>query len=499
MNLTKIIEYIKPQAIINADNLDSVEITGISYNSKNIAQGDIFVCITGEKSDGHDFVLQAQNNGASAIIAQKKLENINIPVLVVNDTQSALAQVSALFYNFPSKKLKIIGVTGTNGKTTVTHLMENIFEHAGIKCGLIGTLGNRLASNKEYISTNHTTPQAPELQKTLKNMLDQGIRHVVMEVSSHALEQNRVEECLFDGAVLTNLTQDHLDYHITMDRYFEAKSKLFEALGNEKKNNKYAVINNDDESSKRFIEAVPQNIRILTYGIRHEADIRAKDIEFSAYGSIFICETPIGTREINLKMTGLFSIYNALAALAIGIGENIDLDICIKALETTKSVAGRFEVVLREPLIVVDYAHTPDGLLNVLSTAKKLVSPEGILICVFGCGGDRDATKRPQMGKIAEDLCDKVIITSDNPRSEDPQQIITDILSGIKSLNSDKIEVETDRKIAIELAIKEANSYDIVILAGKGHETYQILKDETIHFDDREEAQKAFEKFKSCQ
>jgi len=252
----------------------------------------------------------------------------------------------------------------------------------------------------------------------------------------------------------------------------------------------------DDPSAERFISAVPEGIRILTYGINKNADIKAKNIEFSVYGSKFDCETPLGNKTVNLLMTGLFSIYNALAALAIGIGENIDLDTCIRALESTKGVAGRFEVVEREPLIIVDYAHTPDGLSNVLNAARKVVPEGGKLICVFGCGGDRDATKRPKMGKIAEDLADKVIITSDNPRSEDPQQVITDILTGIKSLYSEKISVEIDRKLAIELAIKNSSQNDVIVIAGKGHEDYQILKDKTIHFDDREEAKLAFKKIK---
>ncbi|HBH18893.1 MAG TPA: UDP-N-acetylmuramoyl-L-alanyl-D-glutamate--2,6-diaminopimelate ligase, partial [Cyanobacteria bacterium UBA9579] len=300
--------------------------------------------------------------------------------------------------------------------------------------------------------------------------------------------------CLFDAAALTNLTQDHLDYHITMDNYFKAKNKLFTSLKNDKKDNKYAVINKDDGSSERFIQTIPEGVRILTYGLQNKADIMAKNIEYSVYGSKFDCITPVGNKTVNLQMAGRFSVYNALAALAVGIGENIDFDICIKALESTKSVAGRFEVVIREPLIIVDYAHTPDGLSNVLNAARQVVPPNGKLVCVVGCGGDRDATKRPKMANIAEAISDLVVITSDNPRSEDPQQIITDMLTGIKSLNSDKIQVEIDRRSAIELAVKNANKNDVIVLAGKGHEDYQILKNETIHFDDREEARKAFEK-----
>jgi len=492
LKLSQIIEYIKPEH--NSDNLNNIEVTGISYNSKTIQQGNIFICLVGEHVDGHNFIIQAVEKGASAIIAQKQLKDINIPVLIVEDTQLTLSQVASVFYDFPSEKLRLIGITGTNGKTTVTHLVENIFEQAGINCGLIGTLGQRFSSKDDYICTKHTTPQSPELHESLKNMLDSGIKHVVMEVSSHALEQHRVGGCLFDAAALTNLTQDHLDYHITMDNYFKAKNKLFTSLKNDKKDNKYAVINKDDGSSERFIQTIPEGVRILTYGLQNKADIMAKNIEYSVYGSKFDCITPVGNKTVNLQMAGRFSVYNALAALAVGIGENIDFDICIKALESTKSVAGRFEVVIREPLIIVDYAHTPDGLSNVLNAARQVVPPNGKLVCVVGCGGDRDATKRPKMANIAEAISDLVVITSDNPRSEDPQQIITDMLTGIKSLNSDKIQVEIDRRSAIELAVKNANKNDVIVLAGKGHEDYQILKNETIHFDDREEARKAFEK-----
>lgn len=494
MNLDKIVKFINPEIILNSENLNLIDITGISYNSKTTQKGEIFICLVGEHVDGHNFISQAKENGASAIIAQKEMSDNDVPVIVVKDTQYALAQVANIFYNSPSQNLRLIGVTGTNGKTTVTHLIENVFEQAGIKCGLIGTLGYRFSSQDEYQCAKHTTPQSPELQQAFKAMVDNNISYSVMEVSSHALEQHRVALCEFDGAVFTNLTQDHLDYHVTMDNYFKAKSKLFTSLRGGTKPNKYAVINYDDKYSERFIQSVPDNVKVLTYGIQNRADIMAKNIEYSAYGCKFQCITPLGSRVVNLQMTGQFSVYNALAALAAGICEDIELDICIKALESTKGVAGRFEVVIREPLIIVDYAHTPDGLSNVLNTAKKVVPEGGKLICLFGCGGDRDSTKRPKMGKIAESIADIVVVTSDNPRSEDPQQIITDILTGIKSLNSDKVIVEIDRRMAIDAAVKNANNNDVIVLAGKGHEDYQILKDKTIHFDDREEAKIAYKK-----
>ena len=491
MKLNKISDYVKPSLILNSTD---IEITGISYNSKTTEKGDIFVCMVGEHSDGHNYAQMAIEKGASAVIAQQELE-LDVPILLVEDTSLALGKLANVFYEFPSKDLFLVGVTGTNGKTTVTHLIENIFEHASKPCGLIGTLGQRISSEAVYTDAKHTTPQAPELQETLRKMIDNKLENVVMEVSSHALEQHRIEGCEFNGAVFTNLTQDHLDYHITMTNYSKAKAKLFSMLKNSKENH-FAVINLDDDYAMDMLSATPRDAEILAYSIHNEkADIIAQNISYSSFGANFDCKTPFGLKKINLQMTGEFSIYNALAALCAGILSGVEIDTCIKALEATKNVSGRFEVVSTEPLIIVDYAHTPDGLDNVLRAAKELVK-DGELICLFGCGGDRDATKRPKMAHIADELADKVVITSDNPRSEDPQQIITDILAGIKSLDGDRIFVDIDRREAIERVVKMAKSNDVIGVAGKGHEDYQILKDETIHFDDREEVKRAIDLLK---
>ena len=487
MKLNKISEFIKTSLILNSAD---IEIKGISYNSKDTKKGDIFVCMIGEHTDGHNYAQMAIEKGACALISQQELD-LNVPILLVEDTSLALGQLANVFYGFSSKELYLIGVTGTNGKTTVTHLIENIFEHANKPCGLIGTLGQRISSEAIYTEAKHTTPQAPELQATLRKMINNKLENVVMEVSSHSLEQHRIEGCEFNGAVFTNLTQDHLDYHITMTNYSKAKAKLFSMLKNPKEN-RFAVLNLDDEYAMDMLNATAGDAEILAYSIHNEkADIIAKNIAYSSFGANFDCKTPFGDKKINLQMTGEFSIYNALAALCAGILSGIDIDTCIKALEATKNVSGRFEVVSTEPLIIVDYAHTPDGLDNVLRAAKELVKEDGELICLFGCGGDRDATKRPKMAQIADKLADKVIITSDNPRSEDPQQIITDILAGIKSLDGDRIFVEIDRREAIERAVKLSKPNDVIVVAGKGHEDYQILKNETIHFDDREEVKKA--------
>ena len=369
-------------------------------------------------------------------------------------------------------------------------MIQKIFEENKQKCALIGTLGYKLSSNGEYRDAKHTTPQAPELQATLRMIKDvEKIDNVVMEVSSHALEQNRVGGCCFDGAVLTNLTQDHLDYHITMENYFEAKALLFKRL----QEGAYAVINADDKWSEKFISVVPDNVRKYTYGVNNNADVMAKDIVFSLNGAEFKLVTSNGEYPVNLHMNGMFSVYNVLAAVTAAIAMGIDLSVALKALENVKGVAGRFEVVAKKPLVIVDYAHTPDGLENVLNSAREITPKDGKLICLFGCGGDRDATKRPKMGAIAERIADKIVITSDNPRSEDPQQIITDIIAGLKSTNPEKVTIEPDRGQAIALLKTIAANNDVVVIAGKGHEDYQILKDRTIHFDDREEARKVFE------
>ena len=526
----KIIDCLNPVEIFAPDTEQMSEFTGVSQDSRKISEGNIFICVEGEKFDGHKFAAQAVENGAALIISQKKLlEEINCPYLVVKDTKVAIAFLSAHFHGCPSKNLDLIGVTGTNGKTTVTHLVETIFEKTGESCALIGTLGNRFSSEDAYEETEHTTPQAPELQQRLRKIADNNIKKVVMEVSSHSLDQHRVSECEFSGSVFTNLTQDHLDYHITMENYFLAKAKLLNLLIPKQKwfsdsekpelfegsvisenritnshptcyknpSNKYAVINIDDKYFSRLPAlAAEDSLKILTYGVENEADIRATDIKFSVNGSKFLCKTPVGSKKASLQLVGLFNIYNALAAIGVGIAEGIELKTILSALESVPFIPGRFEVVSKEPLVIIDYAHTPNGLENALEAAKQLVPKDGNLICVFGCGGDRDVTKRPQMGRIAENLCDKIVITSDNPRTEDPQQIITDVLTGIRELDSSKIIVELDRTIAIEQALFNSSKKDVIVVAGKGHEDYQIIGNEKIYFDDKEEIKKTLKKLK---
>ena len=482
-NLIDNINYIE---LVNFDEeLMIEEIKGLSYNSKQARKKDLFICLVGEHVDGHEYAKEAVANGASICLVERHL-NLDVPQIVVSSTEESIAEISNIFYSEPSKKLNVIGVTGTNGKTTVTHLIQRLYEEFNQECALIGTLGHKFSSKDAYRDAKHTTPQAPELQELLYTINEKSIKNVVMEVSSHSLVQHRVGGVDFNGAVLTNLTQDHLDFHITMDNYFRAKAQLFADLviGD------FAVINSDDSYSNRFKDYISENVKTYTYGIKNNADVRAKDVSFTANGAVFTCVVQDKEYKMSPLMNGMFSIYNILAALTTALALDFDIEKSIKILETIPGVAGRFEVITKSPMVIVDYAHTPDGLENVLKAAREITPKDGKLICVFGCGGDRDATKRPKMGKIAEDYADKVIVTSDNPRTENPQQIITDILAGFKSVND--VVVEADRELAIKEAYKIACPSDVVLIAGKGHEDYQIIGTEKIHFDDREKVREIF-------
>ncbi|MDK8180944.1 UDP-N-acetylmuramoyl-L-alanyl-D-glutamate--2,6-diaminopimelate ligase [Paenibacillus sp. UMB4589-SE434] len=466
--------------------------SGLAVDSRRVQKGDLFFCISGTADDGHRYAPQAIEAGAAALVVERELE-INIPQLIVKDARHALAVLSNAYYKHPSQDLRLIGVTGTNGKTTVTYLIEKILTDARTSTGVIGTIEMRYAN--ETYSMSGTTPNAYELQHALRDMADKGVQACAMEVSSHALEQGRVKGCRFRTAVFTNLTQDHLDYHGTMEAYREAKGLFFSRLGNtfaeKEQDRSYAVLNADDQATAYFKSIT--TAETVTYGLHESADIRAENIRITAQGTSFTVHTFKGSANIQLKMVGKFNVYNALAAIAVGLLEHIELADLVKSLEAVEGVAGRVEAVQagQSFSVIVDYAHTPDGLENVLSTVKEFA--EGHVYCVFGCGGDRDRKKRPIMGQIAAKYADYIYVTSDNPRTEDPDLILLDIEEGLKvdRVPKERYELIVDRRAAITKAIEKASPRDVVLIAGKGHETYQLIGKEIHDFDDRKVAEEA--------
>jgi len=464
------------------------EFKGLQYDSRRVVEGDLFVAIRGFHTDGHDFIPQAVEKGAVAVVIEHELSfPLNIPWVKVADSRLALSRLSALINDYPSRKLRVIGVTGTNGKTTTTYLIESILHQAGRKVGLIGTIENRIAGKP--VKTQLTTPDSPELQGLLTQMVAEGVEYAIMEASSHALKLKRVADCEFDVAVFTNLTQDHLDFHPTFNDYLKSKAELFWSLHlGEKKAPKYTVINLDDPCAGYIIERT--KVPVITYGIVNTADVSAKEVNIGPDGTAFKVVVAGIEMQFSIKLIGRFAVYNTLAAFAVALKEGIDLDIIKKALEEARGVPGRFEIIDegQDFTVIVDYAHTPDGLKNILETVKEIA--RGKIITVFGCGGDRDKKKRPLMGEAAAVHSDYCIITSDNPRSEEPMTIIEDIIPGVKNFTKAYSVVE-NRREAINEAIRMARKGDTVVIAGKGHETYQIVGNEVFHFDDREEARKA--------
>ena len=459
-----------------------VEIGGIEHDSRKVTAKDLFVCMEGAHVDGHNFIPQAVSKGAVALLTTRKnfTPPENISALIVPDMLNALAVIVPYFYDYPARAMRVIGVTGTNGKTTTTYLLREIFTCAGLNVGLIGTI--QILVGDETFPNPNTTPNVIDLQKILVDMRDKNIQVVVMEVSSHALAENRVAGIEFDTAIFTNLTQDHLDFHGTMENYLRAKTKLFDMVSRRgRKQNKIAVINVDDAASSEVLKHCL--CKKISYGIKNPADLQAAELEIKSSG-MNLTLNPLSL-ILTLHLTGLFNVYNVLAAVGAATAENIRLDVIKQALENFRSVPGRFERVFSDmPFeIIVDYAHTPDGVKNVLETAAQIAV--GKIITVFGCGGDRDNKKRPIMGKIAEELSDFVIMTSDNPRTEDPEKILDEIAAGMTKKNYERI---ADRRAAIFRAIELASAGDIVLILGKGHEDYQILNTGKIHFDDREVA-----------
>lgn len=453
-----------------------IHISGLAYDSRKVREGSLFVCIKGFSVDGHDFIPSALQIGAKAVLVQQEIKVPDgITVVRVKDTRYAIAYISDRFFGQPSNRLNLIGVTGTKGKTTTAFMIKSIIESAKQKVGLIGTLGTRIGD--ETIPTERTTPEAYDLQYLFAEMADKNVNSVVMEVSSQGLELHRVSCCNFDIGIFTNLSQDHIspNEHSSMEDYFNAKLKLFKMCNS-------GIVNIDNPYGEEVVKNA--ECKVLTYGIDQAADIKAVNLITDKSGVEFDLQSPWGDVRIKVGIPGRFSIYNALAAIGACGVLGISIDNMAAGLEKI-SVPGRAEVIFSGNgiTVVTDYAHTPDSLENILKTIQD--SSEGKVVCVFGCGGDRDRTKRPIMGEIAGRLADFTIITSDNPRSEEPNVIIRDIEEGIRRTGADYIAI-ADRREAIQYSILNAKPRDIIILAGKGHETYQILKDITIHFDERE-------------
>lgn len=474
MLLKELIHNIELKKVTGDTN---IEIKDIQYYSPLVTKGSLFVCVEGFKTDGQKYIQDAIDRGAVAIIVEKETALDGVTVVQVENTRRTMSLIANRFYNEPTKHLKLIGVTGTNGKTSITYMIRSILELYGKKIGLIGTICNWIG-NKE-IEAVRTTPEALDLQRILSQMLEQSIDICVMEVSSHALELGRVEDCVYSIGLFTNLSPDHLDFHITMENYRDAKKKLFY------KTTLCNIINVDDLHGKIIIEEIKDlKTPLLTFGIKEKADIYATDINIDIKGVQFNLNMPNGKIPIYVKIPGLFTVYNVMAAAAVCYSLGITLDQISKALKNMEGVPGRFEIIreIEDFAVIVDYAHTPDALENVLQSAKAFAKNR--IIIVFGCGGDRDTSKRSLMGEISGRLSDYTIITSDNPRTELPLNIMKMIEEGVKKV-TDQYNMIEDRKMAIQYAIKMATKDDIVIIAGKGHETTQTIGEDVLPFDDR--------------
>lgn len=484
MKLQELLSHLQPFTPYEGEN---PEIISIENDNRKVEEGSLFICVKGYTVDGHDFAGAAVENGAVAVLAEKEL-TLPVPVIVVENTKRAMAILADAFYGQPSHKFHLVGITGTNGKTTTSHLIEQIFSDADYKTGLIGTMYTKIG-NKE-LGTKNTTPESLTLQKIFHQMAEAGVQKSVMEVSSHSLVEGRVYGTDFDVAVFTNLTQDHLDYHHSMDEYKRAKSLLFSQLGNTYNIHKpkFAVLNMDDPASQDYIEATAAHI--ITYGIHHKAHLQAIDIQMTSKGTEFDLISPFGINKVSMKLIGMFSVYNVLASLGAALASNIPLASAISSIEKVNGVAGRFEIVDagQDFTIIVDYSHTPDSLENALKTIKQFA--KGKIAVVVGCGGDRDRTKRPIMARIACTYSDRPIFTSDNPRSEDPEEILKEMEEGVIG---EQYETIVDRRTAIYHAIRNAKKDDVILIAGKGHETYQQIGNQYSHFDDREVAKEAIE------
>lgn len=485
MNLASILNNVS--VIHVTGKAEQKEIELITSSSANVKSNSLFVAVKGFKTDGHKYIQDAINKGASAIVLEDNsilpdeyFVSTGIVKILVADSRKALAEISNSFYGDPSKKIKLVAVTGTKGKTTTTYYIKNIFDNAGYKSGLIGTNKN-IVGDKIY-TTKLTTPESNVINELMNEMVKEGCEYCVMEVSSHSLDLKRVYGLDFDAAVFTNITSDHLDYHVNFENYLSAKKILFDEL----KKDAAAIVNKDDRNWKELIKNTKANIK--GYAFENDAEIKIKNIEYDLSGTSFEIEYVNKSYSINTKLIGMFNAYNATAAFGACVKLGIDENVVIEGIKNTPQVPGRFEVVGNgNKKVIVDYSHTADSLEKALHAVHHIVKNERPIYTVFGCGGDRDKTKRPVMGKIANELSDKVIITSDNPRTENPLLIIEDILKGV---NGNKHIVQADREAAIKFAIQNSEDNAVILIAGKGHEDYQEINGVRTHFSDKEVAEK---------
>lgn len=465
----------------------NVDINTITIDSRKVEAGSMFIAVKGEKVDGHQFIQKAITTGASVIVCEELPQVINedVTFIQVKNAHEATAYIAHNFYDEPSKKLKLVGVTGTNGKTTIATLLFKLFSGLKYTCGLISTVQNQIAN--EIIPSTHTTPDAISLNALLKQMVDAGCTHAFMECSSHAIHQHRITGLHFTGGIFSNITHDHLDYHKTFDEYIRVKKSFFDNLGSDA----FALSNLDEKRGTVMLQNSPAGK--YYYSLKTLADFKGKILENLLTGLVM----QVNDKEVHFRLIGEFNAYNLLAVYGAAMCMNENSETVLLILSSLTGAEGRFEYIISKEKIIgiVDYAHTPDALENVLATIKKLRKGDEQVITVVGCGGDRDKTKRPEMAKIATALSNRAIFTSDNPRSEDPDEILKDMEAGLNSAGKRKSVSIADRKEAIKAAVSLANSEDIILLAGKGHEKYQLLKTGSIHFDDKEVLKEMFELF----
>ena len=481
-------------AIVESSGDHAIPVRAVSDDSRSIQPGSLFIAVKGEQVDGHRFIPAAMEAGMAALVLQQPVGNLSVPFVRVVDSRKALGLLGSRFYGEPSSQIRMIGVTGTNGKTTTTYVCKALLEALDQRVGLIGTVAYQIGA--ETFPASHTTPGALELQQLLAKMVAGGCTAAVMEVSSHALAQDRVAGCEYDVAVFSNLTQDHLDFHKTMEEYFQAKLRLFTGLTGTHKPNKRAILNVDDPAGPRIKELCPAPV--WTYALKTKADLRAEHVRLSLGGTTFTAATPAGSFPVESHLVGEHNVYNLLSAIGVALHEGATTEQVRAAVGQVTNVPGRFERVTAGQAftVVVDYAHTEDALVRLLTAAQAMKT--GRLITVFGCGGDRDRGKRPKMGRAAVRYSDVVVLTSDNPRTEDPLSILQEVEAGVAEALKERPHVQyqkvVDRREAIGAAVGEARAGDMVLIAGKGHEDYQIIGAQKFHFDDREVAREAIER-----